>query len=121
MAVKPWTKKAAGRLPSGETIAAEGKVQFLLPASAAAAPVPIEAFVLLKPTRGHAQVTSISRSDMLLNIAKHPSSFTYRYQGEQAFAGFGRLLQSARCFVLEGYAPASIVDRFQEIFLSPGS
>jgi len=120
MAVKPWTKKAAGKLPSGETVAKEGKVQFLLPALAAASPVPVEAFVLLKPTRGLAQIAAISPADMLLNIATHSSSFTYRHQGEQAFAGFGRLLQSVRCYVLESSTPASAIDQFGGVFLKPG-
>ncbi len=119
MAVKPWTKKATGRLPICVNVAQESKVQFLLPARVADAPLTVDAFILLKPTRGRAQLASISRANMLLNIATHPSSFSYRHRCEEAFAGFGRLLQSARCYVLESSSPAKTIERFQEIFVKP--
>jgi len=121
MAVKPWTKKAAGTLPVGKEIAKEGKVQFLLPARSAIGPVPVDAFVLLNPMRGRTKFASISRVDMLLTIATRSSSFTYRHRSEEAFVGFGQLLQSARCYVLESSSPASAIERFQGILFKPAS
>jgi len=116
MAVKPWTRKAAGRLPMGEHIAKDGRVQFLLPARAAIETAPVEAFVLLKPARGYAQFTSVTRAEMLMHIAMNTSSFTYPSRSEAAFAGFGRLLQRARCYVWESSSPASTVERFEGLF-----
>ncbi len=119
MAVKPWTKKAAGNLPAGREVAREGTVRFLLPARLEIASVPVEAFVLLKPARVPARWTSISRADMLLNIAKQTSSFSYQHRCEDAFSGFGRFLHTARCYVLESSSPATTLDRLQGPLFKP--
>ncbi len=115
MSVKPWTKKAAGQLPRGNEILREGGVQFLLPADVAVTAVPVEAFVLLRPGPVRPRVTPISRAEMLLNIANHVSSFRYRHRCEDAFAGFGRLLQTAQCYIAESSSPAATADELRSI------
>ncbi len=106
LAVKPWTAKAVGTLPIGHEVAQDGVVRFYRPAALVSGPVPTEAFVLLRPTRGSPRLTPISRAEMLLALAHRPSSFSYRHRAEAAFAGFGHILQTARCYVLEG-SPAA--------------
>lgn len=109
MAVKPWTAKAAEPLPAGHVVASEGETRFHLPLSRASGPVPIESFILLRPGRaGH--LRPISRADMLLAVAEHPSSLRYRDRMEEAFVGFGRLFRETACYRLTASDPTSGAD-----------
>lgn len=104
MAVKPWTAKVAEPLPPGEVVACEGETRFHLPHSRASGPVPVESFILLRPGRA-AHLTPVSRADMVLAMAAHPSSLRYRRRMEEAFVGFGRLFQGAACYYLTAPNP----------------
>ncbi len=110
MAVKSWTRKAAGILPPGRTAAREGRVEFWLPDRLARAPIVADTFVLLRHEGAGVRLTSISRAAMLLALARHASSFKQEHRVQQAFAGFSRLLRNARCMVLETTHPASHAD-----------
>lgn len=105
MAVKPWTRRAAGSLPIGRRITREGSVEFWLPRNLGG-PVSVDTFVLLRGGTQGPRLTSISRAQMLLAISEHASSFKQQHRAREAFTGFARLLRSARCVALEA-APAA--------------
>lgn len=106
MAVKPWTRDAVGALPAADEVACEGRVRFLLPQARSPEAVRGCAVVFLKPGKGQDRLLPFSRANMLVEIARHTSSFVYPDRTEAAFAGFGRLLRNASCYVLESSVPA---------------
>jgi hypothetical protein len=110
MAVKSWTRTAAGMLPSGRTILREGGVEYWLPTPVESGPILVETFVLLRPGASKMSLIPLSRAAMLLALAKHASSFKQRHRVQQAFTGFSRLLRNAQCMVLETNQPASHAD-----------
>ncbi len=110
MAVKPWTRSAAGSLPVGRRMAREGGLEFWLPRNLGE-PVTVDTFVLLRGEDSGPRLTPISPAQMLLAISEHSSSFKQQHRVREAFAGFARLLRSARCVALEASRPAAHVDR----------
>lgn len=114
LAMKPWTRKAAGALPPGRTVVREGGVEFWLPRCLEPGPIVVDTFVLLRHKEPQEEpgmrLKPISRAAMLLALAKHTSSFKQQHRAHDAFAGFSRLLRNARCMVLEAPRPASHVD-----------
>jgi hypothetical protein len=111
MAVKAWTRKAAGMLPAGRPVIRERGVEYFLPNGLEPGPVLADTFVLLGRGKLGAQLSPISRAAMLLALAQHASSFKQQHRVRQAFTGFSKLLRNARCFALETAHPASQVDR----------
>ena len=109
MAVKPWTRNAAGSLPAGRCLARERGVEFWLPHHIGEA-VPVETFVLLRAGQSGPRLTPISPAQMLLAISEHASSFKQQPRVREAFAGFARLLRRVRCVALETSRPAAHVD-----------
>jgi hypothetical protein len=107
MAVKPWTRKAAGGLPPGRAVVREDGVEFWLPNDREPRPVEVDTFVLLRHAGPGTRLSSISRAAMLLALAQHVSSFKQRHRLPEAFAGFARLLRNTRCVVLETKHPAA--------------
>jgi hypothetical protein len=110
MAVKPWTRKAAGALPPGRTVLREGGVEFWLPHHLEPAPISIDAFILLHHEERETHVKPISRAAMLLALARHASSFKQQHRVNAAFAGFSKLLRNARTMVFETPCPAAHAD-----------
>jgi hypothetical protein len=110
MAVKPWTRKAAGALPPGRAVVREGDVEFWLPNDREIRPIEVDTFVLLRHAGPGTRLSPISRASLLLALAQHISSFKQRHRLPQAFAGFTRLLRNARCMVLETPRPAARAD-----------
>lgn len=106
MAVKPWTRSAAGSLPEGRRVAREPGAEFWLPRHVGR-PVAAETFVVLRGEAAGPRVTPISAGQMLLAISEHASSFKQQHRVRDAFAGFARLLRNARCVVLEASRPAA--------------
>lgn len=110
MAVKPWTRGAAGSLPVGRRVAREGGVEFWLPRHVGESLV-ADTFVLLGGEDPDPRLTPISPARMLLAISDQSSSFKQQHRVREAFAGFARLLRNARCVALETSRPAAHVDR----------
>jgi len=110
MAVKPWTRKAAGILPPGRMVFREGGVEFWLPDRLAREPIVPETFVLLRQEESGVRLNPISRAAMLLALAGHASSFKQQQRVQQAFSGFSRLLRNTRCMVFNTTHPASHAD-----------
>lgn len=111
MAVKPWTRKAAGMLPAGRPVIRERGIEYVLPNGLEPGPVRADTFVLLGQGKSGAPLTPISPAAMLLALAQHASSFKQQHRVQQAFRGFSKLLRNARCFALETGHPASLADR----------
>lgn len=109
MAVKPWTRNAAGSLPPGRRIAREAGAEFWLPRNLGG-PVAADTFVLLRGEATGPRLTAISPAQMLLAISNHASSFKQQHRVREAFAGFARLLRNARCVALEASRPAAHAD-----------
>ncbi len=109
MAVKPWTRSAAGSLPLGRRIAREGGTEFWLPRSLSG-PVVVDTFVLLRGEEAGPRLTPISRAQMLLALADHASSFKQQHRVWDAFSGFARVLRNARCVALDTPRPAAHAD-----------
>lgn len=109
MTVKPWTRKAVGSLPAGRCLARERGAEFWLPRNLGG-PVPVDTFVLLRAGGFGPRLTPISPAQMLLAISEHASSFKQQHRVRDAFAGFARLVRSARCVSLEASRPAAHVD-----------
>ncbi len=109
MAVKPWTRSAAGSLPVGRRIAREAGAEFWLPHSLGG-PVPVDTFVLLRGEEPGPRLTPISRATMLLAMAEHASSFKQEHRVRDAFFGFTRLVRTARCVALSASRPAAHAD-----------
>ena len=110
MAIKPWTRKAAGALPPGRAVVSEDGVKFWLPNGIESGPIAVDTFILLRRAERGACLSPISRAAMLLALAQHVSSFKQQHRLPQAFAGFARLLRNARCMVLAATRPAARVD-----------
>ncbi len=106
LAVKPWTRRAAGGLPQGRTIALEDGVEFWLPQGPPAPPASVETVVLLRPGAFGSRLSPISRASMLLALAEQVSTFKQQHRVGEAFAGFAAILRNARCAVLESPRPA---------------
>ncbi len=113
MAIKPWTAKAAGRLPRGSDVIREGVTRFRLPVDRAAGPVPVQGFVLLDHGQPPARLRPISRAQFLVAMAHHHSSLRHPHRLSDAFAGFGRLLRLAHCYQLASPHPAAGADEVQ--------
>jgi hypothetical protein len=109
MAVKPWTRTAAGSLPVGRRLARDRTADFWLPRDLGGA-VPADTFVLLRAEQAGPRLTPISPAQMLLAISEHASSFKQQHRVREAFAGFARLLRNAQCVALEASRPAAHVD-----------
>jgi len=109
MAVKPWTRSAAGSLPVGRRIAREAGAEFWLPHSLGGH-APVDTFVLLRGEEPGPRLTSISRATMLLTMAEHASSFKQQHRVREAFSGFTRLVRNARCVALSASRPAAHAD-----------
>lgn len=120
MAVKPWTRKAAGALPAGRVVVREGGVEFWLPDDRETRPIEVDTFVLLRHAGPGARLSPISRAAMLLALAQHVSSFKQRHRLREAFAGFARLLRDARCVVLETKRPAARADSLMTLWRRSG-
>jgi hypothetical protein len=97
MAVKPWTRKAAGVLPPGRLAGRDGDVDFWLPDDVAAAPVAPQFVVWLTGRGTRPQLAPMSRSEMLLVLARQTSSFHRPGRVRDAFAGFAALLRKTDC------------------------
>lgn len=110
MAVKPWTRKAAGVLPPGRTVLREGGVELWFPQRLEPAPVAIDMFILLHHDGRETRVKPISRAAMLLALARHASSFKQQHRVNAAFVGFSQLLRNARTMVFETPRPAAHAD-----------
>jgi hypothetical protein len=109
MAVKPWTRSAAGSLPVGRRIARDGGTEFWLPRHLGE-PVAVDTFVLLRGEESGPRLTPISPARMMLAISEHASSFKQQRRVREAFTGFTRLLRNARCVALEASRPAAHAD-----------
>jgi hypothetical protein len=109
MAVKPWTRRAAGALPPGRSITREGGMEFWLPRNLGGT-VTIDTFVLLRRQEPGPCLTPISSAAMLLALAEHASSFKQQHRVREAFSGFVRLLRSARCVAFDAARPAAHAD-----------
>jgi len=106
LAVKPWTAKAAGRMPAARQVAAEAGVRYLLPVRRSAGPVPLDSVILLDALEQAADPVEVPRAEALLTLSQHPSSFRYRPRLEEAFRGFVRLIRTARCVRVGSAHPA---------------
>lgn len=118
MAVKPWTRSAAGSLPQGRRIARDGSVEFWLPRHLGEA-VTADTFVLLRGEVAGPRLTPCSGAQMLLAISEHVSSLKQRSRVRDAFSGFARLLQGARCMALETSHPAAHIDLLMTLVHRP--
>jgi hypothetical protein len=110
MAVKPWTRRAAGVLPPGRTVHRERGVDLWFPQRLDPAPALVEVFILLDHGGQEARLKPLSRGAMLLALARHASSFKQQHRVNAAFAGFAQLLRSARTMVFETPRPAAHAD-----------
>jgi hypothetical protein len=119
MAVKSWTRKAAGMLPAGRPVIRERGTEYVLPNGVESRPVVADMFVLLGQGNLGGKMSPISPAAMLLALARHTSSLKQRHRVEPAFRGFSKLLRNARCFALETAHPASQVERL--VTLARGS
>lgn len=109
MAVKPWTRSAAGSLPPGRRIARESDAEFWLPRNIGG-PSAVDTFVLLSSEKPGPRLTPISPARMLLAISEHASSFKQQHRVREAFIGFARLLRNSRCIALDASRPAAHAD-----------
>lgn len=109
MAVKPWTRRAAGPLPAGRCIAREGEAEYWLPRNVGG-PSAADTFVLLSSEKPGPRLTPMSRAHMLLAISEHASSFKQQHRVRDAFTGFAQLLRNSRCFALDASRPAAHAD-----------
>lgn len=115
MAVKPWTRKAAGGLPLGWTVLREDGVEFRLPHRLEPAPIVADTFVLLSHEQPGSRLASFSQAGMLLALARHASSFQQQHRVSEAFAGFSKVLRNARCMVLNTLRPAAHPNLFETL------
>ena len=106
MVIKPWTARAAGPLPAGTDVAVQRSVVFRLPA-ALGRTCPLGTVVMLRRA-GRGGMTSISRAEALLRLARQPSSFRYPGRTEDAFRAWGRGLRNADCLELAADRPAAL-------------
>ena len=109
MAVKPWTRRAAGSLPAGRCIVREQGAEFWLPHHVGG-PVAVDTFVLLRSEGSGPRLTPISPAEMLLAISEHVSSFKQQHRVREAFTGFARMLRNARCAAVQASRPAAHAD-----------
>lgn len=116
MAVKPWTRRAAGPLPPGRRITREGRIEFWLPRRLGGT-VQLDTVVLLRRQEASACLSPLSRAAMLLALAEHASSFKQQHRIREAFSGFARLLRSARCVAFDAARPAAHAD----LLMPPGN
>ena len=113
MAVKPWTREAAGALPRGRRIAREAGTELWLP-DHVGGPAAVDSFVLLRGDEPGPRLSPISPAQMLLAISDHASSFKQQHRVRESFSGFVRLLRTARCVALRGSRPAAHSDLLVE-------
>jgi hypothetical protein len=106
MAVKRWTREAAGVLPAGSRIHHEAGVEYWLPERRWEREAPPVMIVLLRagPT---ARLVPVSPPQMLLSLAEQASSFKQPPRIREAFCGLVGVLRGARCMALESPRPAA--------------
>jgi hypothetical protein len=106
LAVKPWTAKAAGRMPAVRHVASEGGLNYLLPVRRAKGRVGLDTVIQLDPREAATGPVEASRAEALFELSQHPSSFRYRGRLEDAFRGFVSLLRTARSLRIGSAHPA---------------
>lgn len=107
LAIKPWTLRALGTLPSGEVVARDDDVTYVLPPRRAPTRVPVALLVLLEGRGRRVRLRSLSPGAVFLALSRQPSSLQLARHRARAFAGLADLLRTVPAVGLAAPSPAA--------------